>query len=311
MDIMSSNTQGVMRVLIVHFNTPELTGRLVRELPRQTHHGRSVSVHILDNASTSQNLQALRANTEGLQDVTLAVSDENVGFGEGMNTLASSEIIDESDVLWLLNSDTRLLEGCLEGLEGELDSGDFDVISPLICSGDGTDSWIWYCGGRIDTNEMRVKIPLFGSDLEKAPRRPFETEFAAGTALMMRASTFHAIGGFPRGYFLYWEDAYFSWKARSLGFRLGIVPSAHLWHHVGASSGSGLSVTYYYWAARNRFTFARDIGFGRRRLIVARGGVESLRPVARALLIEREGRLRKTSAAIRGTLHGLRLGSRM
>jgi GT2 family glycosyltransferase len=235
------------------------------------------------------------------------VSNENIGFGAGMNLLANSDVGDESDILWLLNPDTRLRAGCLELLEDELVSGDFAVVSPLIFSGDAGDYWIWYCGGSINTRVLRVRHHLYGCHLAEAPYRSFETEFVTGAAPMLRASTFLAVGGFPRGYFLYWEDTYFSWKARDLGFRLGVVPSAHLWHAAGASSGFGQSRTFYYWSARNRFTFASDIGVPRRQLIFGRGGLESLRTVAK-VLIEREGRLRKTSAAVRGILDGLRQG---
>jgi GT2 family glycosyltransferase len=303
---MSSSTQGALHVLIVHFNTPELTSRLIRDFPRRTPRGRAVFMHVLDNRSTPQNLNSLRADIEGLPGVTLTFSDSNIGFGEGMNALADSDAIHESDILWLLNPDTRLGAGCLEHLEDELASGDFAVVSPLIYSGDDANPWIWYCGGSISTRDLRLKHQLYGCPLAAAPHRSFETEFVTGAAPMMRASTFRAVGGFPHGYFLYWEDTYFSWKARDLGLRLGVVPSAHLWHHVGASSGSGQSRTFYYWTACNRFVYARDIGVPRRRLLLGRGGFESLRPLARALLVEREERLAKARAAIRGTIRGLR-----
>lgn len=305
---MASTTQGAMRVLTVHFNTPELTARLVRNMPKQTPRGRPVFVHVLDNCSTPENFMTLRADIEGLRGVTLEASHVNLGFGEGINVLARKHCQDESDILWLLNPDTQLRAGCVEQLENELDSGNFAVISPLIYSGESGKRWIWYCGGTISTRDLAVRHPLYGGDLSEAPTGCFETELVTGAAPMMRASTFRAVGGLPPGYFLYWEDTYFSYKARSLGFRLGVVPSAQIWHAVGASSGSGQSQTFYYWFARNRFLFAQDIGLPRRRLLVGRGGVESIRTVARALL-ERDGRLLKSAAAIRGTLDGLRINS--
>ncbi len=163
-----------------------------------------------------------------------------------MNALVSSSDVKDDDVIWLLNPDTRLRAGCLESLEDELDSGEFDLVSPLIYSGNELDPWIWYCGGSISVREVRVKHQLYGRRLADAPRRAFETEFITGAAPMMRASTFRTLGGFPSGYFLYWEDTYFSWSARERGgCRLGVVPSAHLWHAVGASSGTGQSQTFF------------------------------------------------------------------
>lgn len=294
-----------MHVLTVHFNTPELTSRLVTDFPRVTPRGRAIFIHILDNCSTAENLSVLRANIEGLHGVTLEVSDKNLGFGEGVNMLARNDAVGESDILWLLNPDTQLRPGCLELLEDELVSGEFGVVSPLIVSGEWTNPWIWYGGGSVSLPELRVQHQFYGARVAEAPRHSFETEFVTGAAPMMRASTFRAVGGFRPGYFLYWEDTYFSWKARYLGFRLGVVPSAHIWHAVGASSGSGQSPTFYYWSARNRFVFAADIGVPRHRLVLGRGGLESLRPIAKALF-ERHDRLSKTSAAVRGTYDGLR-----
>jgi len=304
-EITGSNTRGAVHILTVHFNTPELTAQLVRDVPRQTPRGRAVSVHVLDNSSTADNRGRLRASIEGLPGVTLEVSDRNIGFGEGINLLANSEGIDGSDILWILNPDTRLQAGCLELLEAELDSGTFAVISPLIYSGDNANPRIWYCGGSISTPEIRPRHDFYGCRIREAPLDTFETEFITGAAPMMTASVFRAVGGFPLGYFLYWEDGYFCWRARQLGLRLGVVPSAHLWHAVGASSGSGQSRTFYYWVARNRFTFARDIGIRRRQLVIGRGGLETLRPVVKSLL-EKEGRLGKANAVIRGTLEGFR-----
>lgn len=303
---MGNCTQGAMRVLTVHFNTPELTSRLVRNFPKETPQGRPVFIHVLDNCSTPRNLEILQSNIEGLPRVTLQRSRTNLGFGEGVNLLAKSDSIDESDVLWILNPDTRLRTGCLELLEKELDFGNFAVVSPLVYSDEAENAWIWYCGGSLDAQGCRAKHHLYGRLLGEAPHRSFETSFVTGAAPMMFASTFWAVGGFPPGYFLYWEDVYFSWKARELGFRLGVVPSAHLWHAVGASSGSGQTKVFYYWSTRNRFTFANDIEVPRRQLIVGRGGLESLRPIAKALIQEREGRFSKASAAIQGTLKGIR-----
>ncbi len=302
---MSNAVDGTLHVLTVHFNTPALASGLVRCLPSQTPSGRRVVIHVLDNCSTPENLRELRDNLAGLGAVILHVSDRNIGFGAGINLLAGQNDIGPFDVLWLLNPDTRLEVGCLEQLETALDAGHFDAVSPFIFSGDGDSAWVWYCGGDVDRRSVRVAHRLYGSATASVPREAFETEFMTGAAPMMRASVFRAVGGFPGDYFLYWEDAQFSWKARELGFRLGVVPTARLWHAVGASSGSGQSRTFYYWAARNRFVYARDTGVALQKLILGRGALETLRLIARALR-EDDERTLKLGAAIRGTRDGIR-----
>lgn len=303
---MTNNIPGVLRVLTVHFNTPELTSRVIQDIPSETPSGRAVFIHILDNCSTIENRRALESSVRDLPNVTLQLNDTNVGFGAGNNILATSDGVDESDILWFLNSDTRLQAGCLGRLEAEIDRGEFAIVSPLIFSGEGADEFIWYCGGSISTRELRVRHQYHGEPLSRAPEDPFETGFITGTSPMMRASTFYEIGCFPKGYFIYWEDTYVSWKARQLGLRLGVVPSAHLWHEVGGSSGSGRSATFYYWSTRNRFAFAHDIGVPRRKLLLGPGGIESLRPLGWALLTERTRRVSKATAAVKGMIHGFK-----
>lgn len=306
MNVQASGGSGAFRLLTVHFNTPELTSSLIRTFPSTTPAGRPVSVHVLDNRSTPGNCCALRDNLEGLSGVQLTMNPENIGFGEGLNQLARSGDFDDKDILWFLNPDTRLQAGCLELLETQIDSSAYAMISPLVYSGEGEESWIWYCGGVVGLRDLRPRHQLFGRSLSDAPTAPFDTEFITGAAPMMRASTFRDVGGFPPGYFLYWEDAYLSWKVRNRGMRLGVVPAAHLWHAVGASSGTGQSPTFHYWFARNRFLFARDIGVPRRRLLMGRGAPETLRIVCKAM-VERDDRFAKTRAAVRGTISGSRL----
>ncbi|WP_328351382.1 glycosyltransferase family 2 protein [Mycobacterium sp. NBC_00419] len=295
----------VLHVLTVHYNTPELTARLVTSFPTHTPAGREIRVHVLDNASQPQHLQTLHDAIDGVPGVTLDISRHNVGFGEGINRLAGRDDIAPSHTIWLLNPDTLLEPGCLEALEAELDAGRFAAVSPLIFSGEGKASWIWYCGGDISIQQLRVRHQLYGSPVTAAEQDPFDTEFVTGAAPMMRAATFHDIGGFRRGYFMYWEDAYFSWQIRQQGARLGVVPAARLWHAVGASSGYGQSRTFYYWSTRNRFTFAADIGLSRWQVVKGRRGLECLRPVVHALR-EKEGRYSKAGHAIRGTIDGFR-----
>lgn len=302
---MSDAANAALHVLVVHFNTPDLITSLAKGIPRRTPRGREVLIHVVDNCSTPENARILRENMGEMAGVTLEFNSNNIGFGAGMNQLAGRSEIAPTDLVWLLNPDTQLQPGCLDQLERALDNGEFSVVSPLICSGDGTSSWIWYCGGSVGPRDLRVQHRLWGQPRSQAPTEPFETEFVTGAAPMMTAATFHTVGGFPAGYFLYWEDTYFSWKARALGLRLGVVPAAHLWHAAGASSGHGQSQTFYYWFTRNRFAYASDTGVPRRRLMSGRGGFETLRPLVRALK-EPNDRFPKARAAVRGTIDGLR-----
>jgi GT2 family glycosyltransferase len=90
-----------------------------------------------------------------------------------------------------------------------------------------------------------------------------------------------------------------------MGYQLGVVPIAHVWHAVGASSNDSQSKNFYFWSARNRFIYASDVGLTRRQLILGRGALNSLRFVASALS-QRNSRFTKALAALRGTFAGFK-----
>lgn len=304
------SVRGVLRVLIVHFNTPDMAVRLVRSLPRRSPAGRDVLIEITDNASSAESLRELQNMVAHQGNVHLRVNEQNVGFGEAHNQMAFASDVGENDVLWLLNPDVELTHNALEDLEGELDRGAYSAVSPLIVSGDGDARWIWFAGGTLDERRVRVRHLRYGDrmvPIEKAD--PFPTEFLTGAALMIKASVFRRVGGFPKGYFLYWEDAMLSWKVRGLGETMAVVPMATIWHAVGASSGTGETPTFFYWAARNRVQFAVDTGHSFWDLLVGAGSMETYRFLLRALR-GREGRLSRLWAATRGTWNGLSRSSR-
>ncbi len=298
--------QSRLHVLIVHFNTPELTIQLVNELLEKCSFNNDISIHILDNCSTPKNLRKIDGISRTNPLVTLDVSDQNIGFGAGINLLVSMYLSGgDREILWILNPDTRIMDGCVDSLVEELKIGKFAIISPLIYTGANDKFKIWYCGGSISFPKIRAKHLWYGQSLAHAPNRTFETDFITGAAPMMYASTFLNIGGFSNAYFLYWEDAHFCWKARQLGYQLGVVPFAHVWHAVGASSDDSQSKNFYFWSARNRFIYATDVGVDRRQLVLGRGALNSLRIVASALL-QRNGRFTKAHAALRGTYAGFK-----
>ncbi len=299
--------QSQIHVLIVHFNTPDLTIRLVEELLDKSSYKNKISIHILDNCSTPENLSKIDGISLTYPVVTLDFSDQNIGFGAGINLLVSMYLSGDGarEILWILNPDTRIMDSCVDSLVEELKIGKFAIISPLIYTGENDKYKIWYCGGSISFPAMRAKHLWYGQPLANAPTKTFETDFITGAAPMMYVSTFVKIGGFSNAYFLYWEDAHFCWRAKQMGYQLGVVPLAHVWHAVGASSNDSQSENFFFWSARNRFVYAAEVGVERHQLILGRGALTSLRFVTSALL-QRNGRFTKAHAALRGTYAGFK-----
>jgi GT2 family glycosyltransferase len=72
--------------------------------------------------------------------------------------------------------------------------------------------------------------------------------------MMIRREAFEQAGGFDARYFLYWEDADFCRRLKSLGWATAYVPGAAVTHHVGRSSkGSARSLVAFHTSAFRYF----------------------------------------------------------
>ena len=114
---------------------------------------------------------------------------------------------------------------------------------------------IWYVGGVLDWRNVigrhRGVDEVDVGQYEKVEN----TEFATGCCMMIRKEVFKRIGLFDEKYFLYYEDADFSIKAKHAGYKIVYSPKAYLWHiNAGSAGGSGSALQDYY-TTRNRMIF--------------------------------------------------------
>ena len=124
---------------------------------------------------------------------------------------------------------------------------------------------------------------------------------------MMSAQTWHALGGFREDLFLYWEDADLCRRAVDAGLVLQVVPDARVWHAQGVSSAGGRTgngPAFYYYNQRNRVLICGG-RVGKWRLVAVTGLRETLRLLAKPLLVERSARWVTFAASLRGLRDGL------
>mgnify|MGYP002623374978 FL=1 len=81
------------------------------------------------------------------------------------------------------------------------------------------------------------------------------------------------IGYLREKYFLYWEDAEYSERAKRAGWKVVYTPATHLWHKVSQASGIGSQLNDYF-LTRNRLDFGMRYARLRTKLALVR---ESLR----------------------------------
>jgi len=139
-----------------------------------------------------------------------------------------------------------------------------------------------------------------GTPADGPANEPAEVFGACAGAALYRRAMLDEIGGFDRGYFLYFDDADVAWRARMAGWRAFYVPDAVVWHHHSATTKHGSSFKYFH------------VGRGRVRLLaknadrqqLLRHGVQML--VYDAAYIAFVAARDRTLAPLRGRLAGMR-----
>lgn len=286
-------------VVVVNYNSSGYVADCIRSMDGEPV-GRIV---VVDNASRPQDREDLVRLLGADDRVTVVPSATNVGFAAGVNLGVRHLDPGDEDVVVVLNPDTRVADGALEALAHVLERGDFDVVSPVIYTGDEQPT-VWFAGGRVDLRRGQT-VHLGYGRAGLLERGNAEVSFVTGAAPAMTGRTWRELGGFREDLFLYWEDADLSLRAAAQGRRLGVVGDAAIWHAEGGSAeGPGRGVAYYYYMQRNRIIVLRPV-VGLRRLLVGPGAWPVLRTTFRALQ-EPEGRWRKTSCSVIGLWDGIR-----
>jgi GT2 family glycosyltransferase len=234
-------TQAAPRVsiLMVSYNTREHTLEALRCALEQTRS--PAEVIVVDNASADGSAKAIR---ERFPEVTLLPEAINLGFGNAVNLAAQRA---SAPYLLLLNPDTRVLDGAIDRLLAFADAHPAaGIYGGVTCYEDGSDNpescwnrptlWSTACQatglaalfpGSAWLNPERVRFP--------ANRQPFEVDIVTGCFLLVRRDLWERLGGFDPAFFVYGEDFDLCLRARALGCRPLVLPSARLVHFGGAS----------------------------------------------------------------------------
>lgn len=229
-----------MSVLIVNWNTCEMTLACVESLYRETSSIRFETI-LVDNGSTDGSSTAV---AEAFPQVRLLAETENHGFARANNIAAE---VATGRYLLLLNSDTVVLDGAVDRLmafarerpEARLWGGRtvFGDGSLNIGSAWGAQTmWSAFCFAT-GLTLMFPNSNLFNSEGLTAWRRDSEREvdIVSGCFLLIEAELWRELGGFDPAFFMYGEEADLCRRARALGARPTVTPAATIVHYGGAS----------------------------------------------------------------------------
>lgn len=140
------------------------------------------------------------------------------------------------DYIWFLNSDLRIPSNTLRQLLGGLSDDQLAAAAAPVALDSSHPRRILSAGVEIGMLTGNVRHRHEGRLTDQLPIERFECSALEGAALLIRGEALRHVGLLDESYFMYWEDTDWSFRARRCGWRLLLVPSAHVYHEVGAAS---------------------------------------------------------------------------
>ena len=220
-------------VAIVSFNTRDV----LRECLASVTAAGATQILVADNGSTDGTIEMLRAE---FPHVTVVIDPTNPGYGAAAN---SAIALCRADYVILLNSDTIVRPGSLVALADYFNRHPrVALIGPRLLNPDGSlqrschqfpVGWFAYWAGRILERIPVVRIAYITSFAHDRARA---VDWVTGAALAIRRSAFHAVGGFDRRFFLYYEEVDLAFRLRRAGWATHFAPVTEVVHRGGAST---------------------------------------------------------------------------
>lgn len=248
-----------LQAVIVTYNSRDEIGACLEALlPQIPDDGSTVTV--LDNASSDGTADLVAADWP---QVDLVRSDENLGFGRGVNAGAARG---RARFVLLVNPDATLEDGCVEALlglarrrpEAGLYGGRLHrpdgTVDPSSCFARPT-LWSTFCFAT-GLSAAFSGSPLFNHETMGSwqPDHERNVDVISGCLLLADRDVWSRLGGFDERYFMYSEDVDLGIRAARLGCRPVVTPEANAVHVTGASSArSDMEVLLF----RGKVTLAR------------------------------------------------------
>jgi len=184
-----------------------------------------------------------------LPHTTLLSQKENFGFAGGNNAGVDWAIEHGFDYVFFHNSDGFLavnaFEPLVEAMENDKNIGLAQSLILLhpeadLLNSDG--NMFHYLGfGYCHNYRMKYKDIIY--------QKIKEISYASGAALMVSVGVIKKFGSWDSDFFLYHEDLEWTFRLRSVGYKIALVNDSVFYHKYQFSR----SITKFYWMERNRY----------------------------------------------------------
>lgn len=243
-----------LSIVTINYNSSENTIKLLESLKNQTIE--DFEVIIVDNASLESDFDNLNTyyttdfiRTRGaLVKHALIKNCQNLGYSRGNNVGIRQALKNGADWVLLLNNDTWVESRFVERLRADL-AVKQGIIGLALNEGSRTafGGWVQW----LKPTLKHIHSPV-GLDNLKT--------YAIGGAMLVQKSVFNKIGFLDEKYFLYFEDADYTIRARKAGIPISVALDVMIYHNVSSSTkklGSPMLLRYHY---RNALYFSLKNG---------------------------------------------------
>lgn len=234
----------MISLITINFNNAEATLELLKSLELQT--DKDFNITVVDNDSVPGDRASLGEYASATPlSVDLLLSNTNRGFSGGNNLAARKLLALGSTWLVFINNDTTVPTDFIEVLRREL-RGHTGIVGIPLREG----SQISYAG---IVQWLKSTLPhIHDVSLRDSIREPL---YAIGGGVAVCSDALEQVGLWDERYFLYFEDADLSMRAREKGIPVSFIDAPALNHAVSRTTsrlGVPLLLRYH---ARNSLLF--------------------------------------------------------
>ncbi|MDO8610063.1 MAG: glycosyltransferase family 2 protein [bacterium] len=242
--------QPLVSIIVLQYNHSDATILCLESLRRLSY--KNCKIIVVDNASSDSDSNTARLYiTQHFGDKGNCVfiqNKNNLGYAGGNNVGIKYALKKKADFVLILNNDTIAEPNLIEKMLEVAKNAEIDIVQCAIKENE----YVKYCGGPIEWFNPYVRHNHIKPDSLYIDK-PF---YAIGAAIMISRKIIEKIGVFDESYFLYFEDADFTYKARNYGYKISYTQEALITHNLCTSTKSlGYSLMYYTY--RNMLIFTK------------------------------------------------------
>jgi len=266
----------MLAIVIVSWNVKELLREcLLSALADARDSTLDTEIWVVDNASSDGTPQMVR---DEFPQVKLIAAKTNLGFAAGNNAALRAlgfprRLNTQPDAVLLLNPDTIIKPGALRAMfDFLLAEPKVGVVGANLQFGDGSFQHgayafpgLWQLAiellplpGRLYESRLNGRYPIEWYERGE----PFAIDHPLGAAMMVQAEAIRQTGLLDEDYKMYVEEVDWAWRIKAQGWSAYCVPSAHIVHFGGQSTGQVRTESFLnLWRSRARFYRLRYHGW--------------------------------------------------